>query len=221
MVEARVETKTPTPVPLSPPKPVVQADSVKDRVLALVAEKTGYPVDMLDLDLDLEADLGIDTVKQAEVMATIRQAYGIVRDDAPSDCAISTLARVIQFVHDRAPQLRAAPVAATSALVSEHAPKAEGKAEHEIKVAPPVAAAAPAPIAVAKTEADAVKDRILTHGREDGLPAGHARPGSRSRSRPRRRYREARQKCLRRFVKSTTSPAMKTVNSAITPRWRT
>ena len=56
-------------------------DPVKERVLALVAEKTGYPVDMLDLDLDLEADLGVDTVKQAEVMATIREAYGIVRDD--------------------------------------------------------------------------------------------------------------------------------------------
>ena len=31
---------------------------MKERILALVAEKTGYPQDMLDLDLDLEADLG-------------------------------------------------------------------------------------------------------------------------------------------------------------------
>jgi acyl transferase domain-containing protein/NAD(P)-dependent dehydrogenase (short-subunit alcohol dehydrogenase family)/acyl carrier protein len=161
IVEARVETKTPTLVPVSPPKPVVQGDSVKDRVLALVAEKTGYPVDMLDLDLDLEADLGIDTVKQAEVMATIRQAYGIVRDDTIRLRDFPTLARVIQFVHDRAPQLRAASPSATSAPVSEPAPKAEGKAEQEIKVAPPVAAVAPAPITVAETEADPVKDRIL------------------------------------------------------------
>ncbi len=161
MVEAKVETKTPTPVPLSPPKPVVQADSVKDRVLALVAEKTGYPVDMLDLDLDLEADLGIDTVKQAEVMATIREAYGIVRDDAIRLRDFPTLARVIQFVHDRAPQLRAAPPSVASAPVSEPAPKAEGKGEHKIKVAPPVAAVALAPIKVTETESDLVKERIL------------------------------------------------------------
>ena len=32
-----------------------------ERVLAIVAEKTGYPPDLLDTDLDLEADLGIDT----------------------------------------------------------------------------------------------------------------------------------------------------------------
>ena len=51
-------------------------------MLAVVAEQTGYPSDMLDLDLDLEADLGIDTVKQAEMFAAIREAYGIERDDA-------------------------------------------------------------------------------------------------------------------------------------------
>jgi hypothetical protein len=32
---------------------------VKERILALAVEKTGYPRDMLDLDLDLEADLGL------------------------------------------------------------------------------------------------------------------------------------------------------------------
>ena len=36
-----------------------------------MAEKTGYPQDMLDLDLDLEADLGVDTVKQAEMFAAV------------------------------------------------------------------------------------------------------------------------------------------------------
>ena len=51
-------------------------------MLEIVAEETGYPTDLLDLDLDLEADLGIDTVKQAEVFATIREAYEIPRDDS-------------------------------------------------------------------------------------------------------------------------------------------
>jgi hypothetical protein len=35
---------------------------------------------MLDLDLDLEADLGVDTVKQAELFAAIREIYSIPRD---------------------------------------------------------------------------------------------------------------------------------------------
>ena len=43
-------------------------------MLEIVAAQTGYPTEMLDMDLDLEADLGIDTVKQAEMFATIREA---------------------------------------------------------------------------------------------------------------------------------------------------
>ena len=50
----------------------VDREEIKQFVLNAVSEKTGYPVEMLDLDLDLEADLGVDTVKQAELFATIR-----------------------------------------------------------------------------------------------------------------------------------------------------
>ena len=64
----------PTAVPLAAPAKDSAGDSVKERILALVVEKTGYPQDMLDLDLDLEADLGVDTVKQAEMFAAIRAA---------------------------------------------------------------------------------------------------------------------------------------------------
>ena len=46
-----------------------------------MVEKTGYPKDMLDVDLDMEADLGVDTVKQAEMFAAIREIYNIPRDE--------------------------------------------------------------------------------------------------------------------------------------------
>ena len=84
------------------PGPSTDADVEAD-ILALVADKTGYPADMLALDLDLEADLGIDTVKQAEVFATIREHYGIERDDQLKLRDYPTLAHVIGFVHDRTP----------------------------------------------------------------------------------------------------------------------
>ena len=73
-----------------------------ERILALVAEQTGYPADMLDLELDLEADLGIDTVKQAEVFAAIREAYGIERDDNLKLRDYPTLNHVVGFVRERA-----------------------------------------------------------------------------------------------------------------------
>ena len=68
-----------------------------------MAEKSGYPKDMLDLDLDLEADLGIDTVKQAEMFAAVRAAYNIPRDENLKLRDFPTLAHVIKFARDRQP----------------------------------------------------------------------------------------------------------------------
>jgi acyl carrier protein len=82
-------------------------DPVAAQILALVVEQTGYPPEMLDLDLDLEADLGIDTVKQAELFVAVRETYGIERDDTLQLRDYPTLAHVIGFVRERAPQLAA------------------------------------------------------------------------------------------------------------------
>jgi len=84
------------------------ADPVKERILALVVEKTGYPADMLDLDLDLEADLGVDTVKQAEMFAAIREIYNIPRDENRKLRDYPTLAHVIRFVYEKRPDLSGA-----------------------------------------------------------------------------------------------------------------
>ena len=74
-----------------------------------MVEKTGYPKDMLDLDLDLEADLGVDTVKQAEMFAAIREIYNIPRDENRKLRDYPTLAHVIRFVYDKRPDLATAP----------------------------------------------------------------------------------------------------------------
>ena len=132
--------------PVTQPNPVSADDAVKDRVLALVAKKTGYPIDMLDLDLDLEADLGVDTVKQAEVMATIREAYGIARDDQIKLRDYPTLAHVIRFVNERRPGVSVEPQAV---------PITEEKKTSQLAASVSDVISAPKPIG------DAVKERIL------------------------------------------------------------
>ena len=89
-----------------PPAPALATGDVAARVLEVVAEQTGYPTELLDMDLDLEADLGIDTVKQAEVFATIRETYGIERDDALKLRDYPTLNHVVAFVNERSRQRR-------------------------------------------------------------------------------------------------------------------
>ncbi len=95
-------TKEIAPSVVAPPtEPDVSDESIKQAVLQIVAEKTGYPTDMLDLDLDLEADLGVDTVKQAEMFAAVRATYDIPRDENLKLRDFPTLAHVIQFARDR------------------------------------------------------------------------------------------------------------------------
>ncbi len=106
-----------------PTAPVASSDRVTDRVLDIVAAKTGYPKDMLALDLDLEADLGIDTVKQAEVFAELRAAFELPRRDDLKLRDYPTLTRVIEYVRQGRPDLAAAapapvPQAPTQAAVA-------------------------------------------------------------------------------------------------------
>ena len=86
-----------------------------------MAEKSGYPKDMLDLDLDLEADLGIDTVKQAEMFAAVRAAYNIPRDENLKLRDFPTLAHVIKFACDRQPGLAKVSAPSSSALQEKQA----------------------------------------------------------------------------------------------------
>ena len=76
-------------------------ESVKDRVVSIVAEKTGYPEDMLELDLDLEADLGIDTVKQVELFGMARGEFDLPKDDSINLSDFNTLRKIVDYVMDR------------------------------------------------------------------------------------------------------------------------
>ncbi len=146
--------KVETPVAIPATSVTTEAgDSVKERVLALVAEKTGYPVDMLDLDLDLEADLGVDTVKQAEVFATIRQAYGIPRDENIKLREYPTLAHVIRFVNERRSDLPKAAPAKEEVKPVLAAPAVK----QEVATVP----SGPAVVMEPQGGADSVKERIL------------------------------------------------------------
>ncbi|MCL4810329.1 MAG: beta-ketoacyl synthase, partial [Thermoanaerobaculia bacterium] len=122
----------------APSQPVAAAaDPVLARVLAIVTEKTGYPAEMLDPELDLEADLGVDTVKQAELFAAVREEWGIPRDDSRKLRDYPTLGKVVQFVYDNRPDLRAPapPAAAAAAAVPAGAPPVPAPAGGDLVLA--------------------------------------------------------------------------------------
>ncbi|MEU9478577.1 SDR family NAD(P)-dependent oxidoreductase [Streptomyces sp. NPDC048191] len=72
------------------PEPSAREEPVHDVeriVLEIISERTGYPVDMIEPDLDLEADLSIDSIKRAEIAGELAKHLGIaggaeILDDA-------------------------------------------------------------------------------------------------------------------------------------------
>ena len=58
----------------SAPTPAATVDNtLQDNLLQIVSELTGYPVEMLGLEMDIEADLGIDSIKRVEILSTLEE----------------------------------------------------------------------------------------------------------------------------------------------------
>ena len=63
---------------VKPAVPAVQAtrpvsDHVAETLLAVVSEKTGYPVEMLEMEMGLDSDLGIDSIKRVEILSALQE----------------------------------------------------------------------------------------------------------------------------------------------------
>ena len=134
--------------------------SVKDSVLALVVEKTGYPQDMLDLDLDLEADLGVDTVKQAEMFAAIRELYNIPRDENRKLRDYPTIGHVIRFVYEMRPDLAGGKIQ-QPAIAAQQPPLAKQPETASSPASIPTPTPAPPPAIHTAATGQAIQERVL------------------------------------------------------------
>ena len=59
-------------------------------VRTIIADKTGYPEDMLDADMDLEGELGVDSIKQVEILSTLREEIPDLPEIDPEQIRPST-----------------------------------------------------------------------------------------------------------------------------------
>ncbi|ODR86531.1 type I polyketide synthase [Shewanella xiamenensis] len=96
----------------------VSNDEIERTMMAVVADKTGYPVEMLELSMDMEADLGIDSIKRVEILGTVQDELPNLPELSPEDLAeCRTLGEIVALFS------QAAPVPA-SATVSHATPNA-------------------------------------------------------------------------------------------------
>ncbi|SFE77110.1 polyketide-type polyunsaturated fatty acid synthase PfaA [Chitinophaga sp. CF118] len=74
---------------------------IRSTILLTVSEKTGYPQEMLGLDLDLEADLSIDSIKRMEILGELKVKIGGFNqgeDKTEALAAIKTLNGLVNWI---------------------------------------------------------------------------------------------------------------------------
>jgi acyl carrier protein len=139
-------------------------DAVSRALLAVVAEKTGYPVEMLNLDMGMDSDLGIDSIKRVEIMAALRTQLPGSPEIKPEQLgSLQTLQQVVEFL--------SGPSAATQKPAASP-PVAEAAPDDQPKAAPAIAPAAAQPATGVLRQIVKPADLPRVDAEEISLPRG-------------------------------------------------
>lgn len=94
--------------------------NIFELVLNVVSDKTGYPTDMIDADMELETDLGIDSIKRVEILSDINKKMGdlFTAEDVTSLSTKGTIRGIVEYLESIGGDM----VTAASAAVDAEAP---------------------------------------------------------------------------------------------------
>ncbi len=95
-----VVTAPPVTQPAATPSTLgVDTSNLEKILLEVVSEKTGYPAEMLELNMDMEADLGIDSIKRVEIFGALTKQYPEMSGINPNELTeLRTLGEIVAYV---------------------------------------------------------------------------------------------------------------------------
>ncbi len=112
--DSELNTQNPTPDTGQDPGPVF---------MSIISEKTGYPTEMLELNMDLEADLGIDSIKRVEIMWSLQEQFEDLPQIGANEVAeLRTVGQIIEHIKSLLPAFGGKDVVQKSNLDLEPAP---------------------------------------------------------------------------------------------------
>ena len=130
VVEAPAEPAAEAPAVTAAPAAVQSSRDISALVLEVVSDKTGYPTDMIETDMELESDLGIDSIKRVEILSELNKQLGDIftADDVATLATMASVSEIAQYltgIAGTAPAAEADP-AVEVAPAAEAAPAASG-----------------------------------------------------------------------------------------------
>lgn len=143
-----------------------------------VVEQTGYPPEMVELDADLEADLGIDSIKKAQLFGELAEQLNIqiqITEDMSLD-QFPTLRHVLNALGSAAAKASGPDAAASSAPSQALAPGTSSAAPVRAAAVVPVSTDATSRAAVAPVAAVAASAAVAETGAGQKLAVASLNP---------------------------------------------
>ena len=74
-------------------------------IIRIISEKTGYPEEMVDAEMNLESDLGIDSIKRIEVFSELNNQVpgGLDKDDVEAIAILHTIKEIGHYLKKKEP----------------------------------------------------------------------------------------------------------------------
>ncbi|PLX99152.1 MAG: hypothetical protein C0624_13905 [Desulfuromonas sp.] len=77
----------------------LERERVASTLLAVIAEKTGYPEEMLELEMSLDSDLGIDSIKRVEILSALQERLPEAPAVKPEHLGtLQTVGQIVDFL---------------------------------------------------------------------------------------------------------------------------
>ncbi|MBV9504885.1 MAG: SDR family NAD(P)-dependent oxidoreductase [Acidobacteriia bacterium] len=139
------------------PAPKFTRVGITSQLVELVSQRTGYPADMLGLDLDLEADLGVDSIKRVEIFGALESESVLpasaMEGQIETLSKLKTLRQIIDWLETKAAEITEPPAVPQALAATVAFPKSNA--------APAAAIASPAPAAATELHSKPVTRMLV------------------------------------------------------------
>ena len=146
---------------------------LRNVLLEVVAEKTGYPVEMLNLEMNMESDLGIDSIKRVEILSALQECLPEMPAVKPEDLGrLQTLQQIVDHMSALEQVSTPAPAAAEPTTASTDQ-QSNGHLERWVVTTSPLQASARMVLEIGKNSTIwiAGPDKDLTEAISKGFKA--------------------------------------------------
>jgi len=99
-IKPKLETKTSEKAKSSAITKTLVSTDILPSVISIISEITGYETNLIEAEMHLEEDLGIDTVKQAEIFGILREKWDLGLDDTISLAEFTSPQKIALYVQN-------------------------------------------------------------------------------------------------------------------------